>query len=384
METKLQKRADEDALRKLSYDEGLVDFSSNDYLGFARNSEIENIALKQLSQMNHPKNGATGSRLLSGSYPLLGTLEESIAKFHEVEAALVFNSGYDANIGFFSSVPQRGNFIFYDELVHASIRDGIQMSHAKAYKFKHNDLEDLRCHIERISPTGRQGRNIDSSVEIYVITESVFSMDGDVPDLESLAIFCSEHGFRLVVDEAHATGIFGEGKGLINEFGLEKKVFARLVTFGKAMGCHGAAWLGSEKMKSYLINFARSFIYTTALPPHTAASILAAYEVLQKSIGKEKIDTLKSNIHFFVDTVKNLGLNTYFGLSDSAIQICFVDGNQKAKQLSKELKEEGFDVRPIFSPTVPKGKERLRFCLHAFNTEHEIKKVLNLVKGHLK
>lgn len=377
LEYKLQKRVESSALRQLDQKKDLVDFSSNDYLGFSNQASIRKLA-KAMLENDAVANGAKGSRLLSGNHEMYMVLETFLAKFHGIEAALLFNSGYDANIGFFSSVPQRNDIVFYDELCHASIRDGIKLGNAKSLKFKHNDLLDLETKLLSFRAESRNLKN-----EIYVVTESVFSMDGDSPDLKKLTAFCNKNKFHLVVDEAHATGIFGDGKGLVNQLGLEEKIFARLVTFGKAMGCHGAAWFGSKKLKSYLVNFARSVMYTTALPPHAVSSILASYELLQNEVGRKQRDVLKNNIDFFRNMVTQTGLNRYFGESYSAIQACIISGNEKTRNLSEVLEKEGFDVRPILSPTVPRGKEQLRFCLHAFNTKREIEQVLRLVKENI-
>src|SRR5690606_26004002 len=180
---------------------------------------------------------STGSRLLSGNFELYEKAENFLAEFHNSEAGLIFNSGYDANLGFFSSVPQKGDVVFYDEYIHASIRDGLQLSRAKSFKFRHNDIEDLQKGIIRFRESDR-----NNFADIYVVTESVFSMDGDIPDLENLSAFTDENNCFLVIDEAHSVGIFGvKGEGLVQHFGLEEKVFARIVTFGKAMGVHGAA-----------------------------------------------------------------------------------------------------------------------------------------------
>ncbi|MEW7289817.1 aminotransferase class I/II-fold pyridoxal phosphate-dependent enzyme [Aquimarina sp. 2304DJ70-9] len=368
---KVDQRKESSALRKLSEQNNLVDFSSNDYLGFASSSIIFDRSHQLLIEKKIYQNGATGSRLLSGNHKLYTKTEKILADFHNTEASLIFNSGYDANVGFFSSVPQRGDLIFYDELIHASIRDGIQMSNAKAYKFAHNDLENLRWHIER-------SRNINNNdKEIYVVTESVFSMDGDSPDLKGFVDFCESNGYYLVVDEAHATGILGEkGVGLLQQLGLENQVFARINTFGKALGCHGAVILGSEKLKGFLVNFARSFIYTTGLPPHSLATIQSAYQELQSTTEIEK---LHQNIQFFNKKIETTNLKSRFIESNSAIHCCIVSGNENVKNIATKIKELGFDVKPILSPTVPKGKERLRFCLHSFNSKEEISEVLELL-----
>ena len=368
---KLTERQSNNALRKLAAPNGLVDFSSNDYLGLARNVELFNKASKFLENKGVMANGATGSRLLTGNYKLYDELEGVLAKFFGSESALVFNSGYDANLGFFSAVPQRTDVVFYDELSHASIRDGIGMGLAQSYKFKHNQLEDLRERIDRV----RQ-RKPDS--DIYVVTESVFSMDGDSPDLKALAALCTSQGSYLVVDEAHAVGVFGKrGEGLLNEPVLQDKVFARIVTFGKAMGCHGAAILGSNALKSYLVNFARSFIYTTGLPPHSSATILAACKYMSVS-GGEQVQ-LRRNIDYFKEQLRGHDLEPYFIPSNSAVHCCLVEGNEKVKKWSLQLRDKGFDVKPILSPTVRGGQERLRFCLHSYNTENEIKEVLYIL-----
>ncbi|UBZ07869.1 pyridoxal phosphate-dependent aminotransferase family protein [Salegentibacter mishustinae] len=366
----LENRKQEQAFRSLKRSSSLIDFSSNDYLGLASSEDIYNKAHEILKENELLINGATGSRLLSGNHILYDLTENYLAEFHQTEAALIFNSGYDANIGFFSSVPRRGDFIFYDELVHASIRDGIGMSHAKAYKFDHNNSAELQNKLAKIEKT-------DDS-ELYIVTESVFSMDGDMAPLEHFAKISEEFGAFLIVDEAHATGIFGEkGEGLVQELKIQDKVFARLNTFGKAPGCHGAAILGSQDLKAYLVNFSRSFIYTTALPPHSVATILAVYQEFEKGISL--IQQLKNNIQFFRSQVSQNKLLANFLESKSAIQSCIIPGNEQVKYVAESLKKEGFEVKPILSPTVPKGQERLRFCLHAFNSEEEISRVLKIL-----
>lgn len=317
---KLQQRSRDNALRTLPVGTGLVDFSSNDYLGFSRSEHIFNRAAEILKEQDVTLNGATGSRLLTGNHKLYELAEQQITQFFNSESALLFNSGYDANVGFFSSVPQRGDLIFYDELCHASIRDGIKMSHAKSYKFKHNDVDDLKakCQVER-PPAERAGsRNLHKTSDIFIVTESVFSMDGDQPDLKKMTDFCTQNGFYLVVDEAHAIGVLGKkGEGLVQQLGLEKQIFARLITFGKALGCHGAAILGSKKLTEYLTNFARSFIYTTALPPHSVATIMASLEELEERTFEK--EHLAKNIQILQKEIKNAKLRDYFLPSNSAI-----------------------------------------------------------------
>lgn len=364
------------ALRQLSNQPHLIDFSSNDYLGFSKSKTIFRNTHQYLVDNNMQQNGSTGSRLLSGNHKVYCDVETMLCKFHNSEAAIVFNSGYDANIGFFSAVSQRGDIILYDEFIHASIRDGIIMSNAKAYKFKHNNLEDLHTKLSLRKQTK------SSESDIYIVTESVFSMDGDTPDLLVMSEICKNHNAHFIVDEAHALGVFGQnGLGLIQDLKLENDVFARLITFGKGLGCHGSAILGSTVLKQYLVNFARSFIYTTALPPHSLATINSAYTELKRT---DEIEKLHQNIHFFRSEIEKLKLQQSFVKSDSAIHCCIIPGNDTVKAIAKKLQKQGFDVKPILSPTVSEGEERLRFCLHSYNSETEMSKVLELLATFVK
>ncbi len=366
----LETRKQANAFRKLGSCSSLIDFSSNDYLGIASLEEVFWKGHEILLKNNILRNGATGSRLLSGNHELYKQAEKCIAEFHEAEAALIFNSGYDANLGVFSSIPKREDVILYDEFVHASIRDGISMGKARAYKFKHNDLTDLKRIAEKAISSNK-------NAEVFVVTEAVFSMDGDSPNLEGMLSFAEENGFFLIVDEAHSVGVDGkDGRGLVQKMAFQDRIFARIVTFGKAIGAHGAAVLGSEQLKDYLINFARSFIYTTALPPHALATVVASYQYLQNSSEVEKLQNL---IKFFKAEVSKMALEKLFLESHSAIQCCIIPGNENVKAVSERLKKEGFDVKAILSPTVSSGKERLRICLHSFNSEEEISRLLTFI-----
>ncbi|PZR13643.1 MAG: 8-amino-7-oxononanoate synthase [Flavobacterium psychrophilum] len=371
---KLQHREADNALRKLTEPDNRVDFSSNDFLGFARSSEIFDAAHQYLLDNGITVNGATGSRLISGNHSLYTKAEEVICNFHKAESALIFNSGYDANVGLFSSVPQKGDIILYDEYIHASIRDGMRLSLAKAYKFAHNDLNDLERLLKNASSDAKMG-------ELYIVTESVFSMDGDSPDLKAMAEMSEKYKVHFIVDEAHALGVFGhKGEGLIQQLGLQDNVFARVMTFGKGLGCHGAAVLGCPQLREYLVNFARSFIYTTALPPHSLATIITAYNFLEKHPKNQK--SLKDIVSFFRNEVQRLNLKSFIN-SESAIHCVVVPGNEKVKNIASVLQQEGFGVKPILSPTVPEGQERLRFCLHSYTTQQQVTQVLELLTAHL-
>lgn len=366
LQAALDKRKNESLLRKLYPENNLVDFCSNDYLGFSRSSELNSITENKIHVYGNA-NGATGSRLISGNTSAIEDLENKIAQFHHAEAGLIFNSGYDANLGLLSAIGKKEDVFLYDDLVHASLHDGMRLSLAKHYKFKHNDVNDL----ERLLIAQQK-----SESNCYVLVESVYSMDGDLAPLKEIVSLKEKYNFYLIVDEAHATGVCGkQGRGLCNELNIEDKCFARTHTFGKALGVHGAIVLGSTELRNYLINFSRSFIYTTALAPHAYAAIDAAYEYLQNT---NQIEVLKTRIEQFNSLVKN---DTRFVSTPSAIQCFMLDGNEAATKASEFLKSKGMDVRAIKSPTVKAGTERLRICLHSFNSEEQIASLVQTLRA---
>jgi len=360
LDKKINERKEQNSYRQLILPKsGMIDFCSNDYLGIVKNDLIKTPGKYQ--------SGSTGSRLLTGNYKLIEETEQFIANFHNAEAGLIFNSGYDANVGLLSSVPQRGDTVLYDYLSHASIRDGIRLSFAQSFSFLHNDLNDLEGRLKKVPVT--TGRNI------FVVTESIFSMDGDLCPLKELVTVCEKYNANLIVDEAHATGIIGEkGEGLVQSLNLESKIFARIHTFGKAIGCHGAIVLGSVTLRNYLINFARSFIYSTSLPPGTIAQVKASYDLFP-SLIKER-DHLKK----LISTIHQSSMKDRFIFSQTPIQGMVIPGNEQAKKAARLLQDNKLDIRPILYPTVPKNKERLRIGLHSFNTENELDLLLNSVE----
>lgn len=358
IQQKIQQRKDKNAFRTLTPESGLVDFCSNDYLGLARNKQLAYRVHEQLMQLDGNINGSTGARTIAGTSSLTFDVEQMLCDFHKAEAALVYNSGFTANLGLFSALPYRGDTILYDELIHASIRDGIGLSKANTYSFLHNDSESLEKRLQT------------AKGNIYVVVESVYSMDGDAAPLKAMADLCKKYQAALIVDEAHSNGLYGEkGEGMVCELGLEKDVFARVMTFGKAIGCHGAAVLGSENLKHFLINYSRPFIYTTAPSPHQLLTIKTAYDIMSRSIDSRfKISCLVNIFKQKLQSIEKLELIE----SNSPIQCVIVPGNDAVKTLCRALQKDGFDVRPIVAPTVPEGKERIRICIHAFNTEEEI------------
>lgn len=358
LDKKLEDRIHANALRKLVIKENKIDFCSNDYLGIVENKLIEKIISSNLSH------GSTGSRLLSGNYKLVEDIEKLIAHFHNAEAGLIFNSGYDANAGLLSSVPQKNDTIVYDQLSHASLRDGIRLSFATSFSFLHNDLNDLE---KKLSTADVEG-------QAYVVTESVFSMDGDYAPLREIADLCEKYQAAFIVDEAHATGVVGRrGEGLVQKIELEKRCFARIHTFGKACGTHGAIILGSEKLKQYLINFSRQFIYSTSLPPAAVGAIAASYQLFPE-MEKER-----NHLQKLIGVFRNAHLKYKVLYGDTPIQIVIIPGNDEVKKVAAALQESNFDIRAILYPTVPKGQERLRIVLHAFNRVEEVEEVIKIL-----
>ena len=364
LQQQLQLRQEKDLLRKLTDFHLPFDFCSNDYLGFAQSDTLSQMIKEEVLQQPLLKNGAGGSRLLSGNTSFTEETEQFVANYHQAESGLIFNSGYDANIGLLSAVPQRGDTIVTDELIHASLIDGARLSHAERIKFKHNDVEDLALKLQKAKGL------------IYVVIESVYSMDGDTAPLVEISKICKQYKANLIVDEAHATGIFGtQGKGLVHQLQLEKEVFARVVTFGKALGVHGAIVLGNKLLRDYLINFSRSFIYTTAAPIHNIIAIKNAYLMLAKS---NNCLLINKKIALYNSLLKNIKQATIY--SESAIQTVVFNSNLLAKAAAKSLQAKGFDVKAILSPTVAEGKERLRICLHTYNSDEEIKNLIYHLK----
>ncbi len=360
LQQKLIERAEQNSLRRLSLGKGMIDFCSNDYLGLARSTELaERIRVEYETQKGN-LNGSTGSRLLSGNTDYALKLEEELSFLFRAEKVLLMNTGYNANLAVLSAIPQKGDTIIYDELIHASLKDGYRLSFASRFPFKHNSLEDLESKLKK-------GKG-----DLFVVLEAVYSMDGDTAPLIAMVALCEKYGAFIILDEAHSTGIFGEnGNGLACALGIEHKLFARIYTFGKGMGIHGACVAGSKILIDYLVNFARPFIYTTALPIHGLVSIKCAFDYLKKNPTlalqfSEKIIDFKRNLPNKIVT------SSSYIESTSAIHVLKVSGNSEVKKYATALQAKKMDIRPILSPTVRAGEERLRICLHNYNTKEEM------------
>ncbi len=333
---RLQKRELHGNLRTLPITRCGVDFASNDYLGLASSMHFSEMVIEELQ---FGQAGATGSRLLTGNSEYTQRLEEQIALFHGYEAALLFNCGYMANIGLLSVIAGEEDTILCDAHVHASTREGIRLSRAKSFSFRHNDLEHLEKRLKG-----------HSKGECYVCIESLYSTDGSCAPLVEISRLAKRYGSYLIVDEAHAVGVYGPlGRGLVADSNLTSDVAAQVVTFGKALGAHGAVVLGSETLIQALINFSPSFIYTTALPFHVLALIRQSYAIFP---------TLDYERHHLLQLA---GKKTH-------IQSVRIPGNQAVKAAAKKLQAKGFLVNPLMSPTVRRGEECLKICLHAYNT----------------
>ena len=328
--------------RELQIPSGLIDFASNDYFGFG----------KMLRQQN-TQIGATGSRLLTGNSSFYEALEQKIAHFHRAESCLIFNSGYIANLGLISALGRAEATFLYDIDIHASIMDGMRLGKGKNFAFRHNSLDSLEQRLQKNTPP------------VFVLIESIYSMTGDLSPIADIAKLCSAYQAHLIVDEAHATGNFGPyGEGSVCHFNLESQAFARIHTFGKALGAHGGCVVGSADLKHYLLNYSRPLIYTTALPPATLDHIAASYEKLRNE-APTKQNLLKKLIASFC---KKTGKSP----KPSPIQSIQIGNPHRARLLSENLKIQGLDVRAMVSPTVGKGKELLRIVLHSFNLEKEV------------
>ncbi|MEN8142984.1 MAG: 8-amino-7-oxononanoate synthase, partial [Thermodesulfobacteriota bacterium] len=359
----LQERHSSDTLRRLSplerspdgkirtpgMDPGsfLTDFSSNDYLAFSIHPALLAAGKEALARYG---SGAGAARLMSGDLQLFHGLEEQTAGLKNREAALLFGSGYLANIGVIPALVGRGDVIFSDRLNHASIYDGCRLSGARLVRFRHNDLEHLRSCLEKERGTGRA----------LIVVESIYSMDGDLCPLREIAALKDKYSCLLMVDEAHATGVFGaNGGGVIQAEGLEQEVDVVMGTYGKALGSYGAYVAGSRLLKEYLINRARSFIYATGLPPAVAACSLAAVRL----VGKEP-DTrrqLLENSAFFKQCLQQEGLVGEPGISQ--IVPVMVGESRQAMAMAAELRDAGLFVTAVRPPTVPEGTARLRFSV---------------------
>jgi 8-amino-7-oxononanoate synthase len=358
----LHKRSSEGNLRSLTLHQQGIDFYSNDYLGLSRSEALERRIQRLRKKHQGMPRGSTGSRLISGNSRLAEKLETDLAEFHGAEAGLLFSSGYAANSGLIAAVAGIGDSLIMDELIHASSVDGARLSKADKLIFRHNDLDDLSAKL-------RMAHSSSAGGSVFVVVESLYSMDGDFAPLDDLLALCTQFGAGLIVDEAHTNGITGkQGRGSLAALPTSDSVFARIHTFGKGLGLHGAVILGSKSLREYLINFCRPFIFSTAPSHDSLLNIQGAYSLLPELDPQR--EHLFSLVHRFRELVP--GSSHRWLDSSSWIQSLLIAGNQAVVAAAKQLQDQGFLVKAIRTPSVPAGTERVRICLHASNTVREI------------
>jgi predicted pyridoxal phosphate-dependent acyltransferase len=330
--------------------------SSNNYLGLASHPEIKKAAVLAIERYGC---GSGASRLISGTMELHKELEDKIASFKKTESAILFNSGYTANLGVISSICGKGDVIFSDKLNHASIIDGCLLSGAELKRYPHKDIDALDKTLKKSSGFKKR----------LIVTDGIFSMDGDIAPLKEIVQLAKRHSAILMVDDAHATGILGEnGRGTGEYFGLEDDIDIVMGTLSKAVGSFGGFVAGRKELIEFLINRARSFIYTTSLPPSVIASSIAAIDIIER--GDDLRDSLWKNVGYLKEGLKDMG----FDIMESESQIIpiFVGDTHKAVEMSQMLLKEGVFVQGIRPPTVPKGKSRLRAAVMATHSKADL------------
>lgn len=361
--TKLRRK---NRFRELAPSQG-IDLTSNDYLGLADHPRIRQAIISALEE-GVPL-GSGGSRLLRGNTPWHMQLESRLAQFKQAEAALIFNSGFEANVGVLSTLCRPGDLVFADELVHASMIDGLRQSKVDYKLFPHNDMETLNQLLKKFTSTRAR----------FILVESLYSMDADRAPLPQLAEFANTHQAHLIVDEAHATGIFGErGSGLLEEANLVKAPLVTVHTCGKAWGSFGAFVSCSQMVKDYLINHCRPFIFTTALPPILLIQWLAVLDVLeQEPWRRQKVLEHAARLR---NAVRGL---TPLDEANAPIVPIILGDEAKALAAAAQLQSQGFDVKAIRPPSVPLGTSRLRIALNANLRDQDMDRLIQACRAIL-
>jgi 8-amino-7-oxononanoate synthase len=361
-------------LRRVEGDQGptllidgreVINFSSNNYLGIANHPDLAAAAKEAIDRYGC---GSGASRLISGNMALHEELEVKLAQFKGTEAALVFNSGFQANTGVISTLAGEGDAIFSDGLNHASIIDGCRLARAQTFVYAHKDLDQLEDRLKQASSLRRK----------LIVTESIFSMDGDEAPLTGIVELAEKYGALVMVDEAHATGIFGAGgAGVVQKLGLGDRVLVQMGTLGKALGGFGAYIAGSAGLRDLLINRCRSFIFTTSLPPAIMALALAAIDIVKRE--PERRDALWQNCRRLKEGLRNFGFQVT--ASDSPILPLIIGDATECMRFSEHLLEMGVFAQGIRPPTVPPGTSRLRITLMATHTRTHIDRALEAFKA---
>ncbi|HRY30105.1 MAG TPA: 8-amino-7-oxononanoate synthase [Elusimicrobiota bacterium] len=355
--------------------EELLNFASNNYLGLSADDRLKEAARSAIGEWGA---GATASRLLGGNLELHERLERALADFKRTEACAVFPSGYHANLGTLPALMGENDTVILDRLCHASLVDGARLSRARLRVFAHNDAVDLEKVLKRAASS--RGRR-------WIVTESVFSMDGDVAPLREIAALAARYGVQTYVDEAHATGVWGpDGRGLVNELGLEKKLDVCMGTLSKALGGAGGFVCGRRDLVEWIHNRCRSFIYSTGLPPASAATALKALEICLTEPDRRRrlfssADRLRRGLSGF-PRARSSSAAGIFESSRGPVVPFVIGSEADALALSRSLWKKGIFVPAIRPPTVPKGTARLRFSVTAEHTEADVDLVLEAMRRH--
>jgi 8-amino-7-oxononanoate synthase len=334
----------------------LLNLASNNYLGLAGDKRIKEAAIEAMGKYGA---GSTASRLIIGNHPVYEQAEAALINWKGTQAGLIFNSGYTANLGIISTLVGRDDVVFSDKLNHASIVDGAILSRAEHKRYRHNDLNHLEALLQKTSPHKRK----------LIVTDSVFSMDGDIARLEGLVKLKERYNAILMVDEAHSSGIYGpRGEGLVHHLQLQDNVDIQMGTFSKALGCFGAYVVGKPWLIEYLINKMRSFIYTTALPPSVLGSICAAMQIVREDAARR--ERLHKNATYFRTALSKLGFHTCG--SKSQIIPVVIGGNDRTLRFSERLQAEGIAAIAVRPPTVPERQARIRFTIMATHDRKDL------------
>lgn len=345
-----------------------IDLSSNDYLALSNDERLKNAMIEGVRREGV---GSTGSRLLRGERDSFAEVEQQFAVWKNAGRALYFSSGYQANIGILQAFLEETDVVFSDEFNHASLIDGIRLSRARKIIFRHLDFENLAKLLKETECEGQK----------FLVTESLFSMDGDIAPLDKYAAICRETGANLIVDDAHAVGVYGEkGSGLIEEFGIENQVFLSVNTAGKALGVAGAFVAGNNFAIEYLIQKARSFIFSTAPVPSVADALKTAIEIAGNE--PERRERLLFLSRFLREKLNENGI--VVPVDNSQIIPVIIGESEKAVKIAENLQSKGFDVRAIRPPTVPENTSRLRVSLNAGLTEKILEDFVFALKEELK
>ena len=355
-----------DAVRVKRDDKEYLMMASNNYLGLTFDTRVIEGALKGAQQYG---TGSGGSRLVSGTFPLFTELERSLAKFKNTEKALVFNTGYMANVGTISAVADKNTIIFSDALNHASIIDGCRLSRGTVKTYSHCDIDELKYLLKQV----------DRNTRKLIVTDGVFSMDGDIAPLDKLYELSRDYNALLMVDDAHATGTIGNGHGTAAYFGLEKEVDIQLGTLSKSLGSVGGYVAANSTIIDYLVNTSRSFIFSTALSPADIGAALAALHVLESDVSV--LQRLHENVNYMADQLISMGINA---TNETPIFPILIGRNEDTLAVSDYLYEAGIIGTAIRPPTVPIGESRIRLTVTAAHNKEQIDYVCHTLHKAMK